>query len=152
MDASSIGIATAFVAGIVSFLSPCVLPLVPGYVSYIAGQGGNLSHAIPLKRDGRWLESETITLYAWDSGTNDANLQGGEDRGQSVHIHDAQLRADVPQGRQADSAGYSDNSKDRLTGVFFSDAGSRLPTSRGRGKLAVMFSGLPKKRRPRSTH
>ena len=27
-----------FVAGIVSFLSPCVLPLVPGYVSYIAGQ------------------------------------------------------------------------------------------------------------------
>ena len=27
-----------FAAGIVSFLSPCVLPLVPGYVSYIAGQ------------------------------------------------------------------------------------------------------------------
>jgi cytochrome c-type biogenesis protein len=28
----------AFAAGIISFLSPCVLPLVPGYVSYIAGQ------------------------------------------------------------------------------------------------------------------
>ena len=28
---------TAFAAGIVSFLSPCVLPLVPGYVSYMAG-------------------------------------------------------------------------------------------------------------------
>lgn len=28
---------TAFVAGIVSFLSPCVLPLVPGYVSLISG-------------------------------------------------------------------------------------------------------------------
>jgi len=27
-----------FIAGIISFLSPCVLPLVPGYVSYIAGQ------------------------------------------------------------------------------------------------------------------
>lgn len=27
----------AFGAGIVSFLSPCVLPLVPGYVSYVAG-------------------------------------------------------------------------------------------------------------------
>ncbi|SRR6266403_886200 len=27
----------AFVAGIVSFLSPCVLPLVPGYVSLISG-------------------------------------------------------------------------------------------------------------------
>ncbi|HSM20500.1 MAG TPA: cytochrome c biogenesis protein CcdA, partial [Hyphomicrobiales bacterium] len=29
--------ATAFLAGVVSFLSPCVLPLVPGYVSYVAG-------------------------------------------------------------------------------------------------------------------
>lgn len=40
MDASSIGLATAFAAGIVSFLSPCVLPVVPGYISYIAGQAG----------------------------------------------------------------------------------------------------------------
>src|SRR6202161_1041319 len=29
----------AFLAGLVSFLSPCVLPLVPGYVSLIAGVG-----------------------------------------------------------------------------------------------------------------
>ncbi|MGA7686049.1 MAG: cytochrome c biogenesis protein CcdA [Terriglobales bacterium] len=29
----------AFVAGIISFLSPCVLPLVPGYVSLISGAG-----------------------------------------------------------------------------------------------------------------
>ncbi len=36
---NSISTATAvFVAGIISFLSPCVLPLVPGYVSYIAGE------------------------------------------------------------------------------------------------------------------
>ena len=38
MEISSIGIATAFAAGVVSFLSPCVLPLVPGYVSYVAGR------------------------------------------------------------------------------------------------------------------
>ena len=38
MEVSSIGIATAFAAGVVSFLSPCVLPLVPGYVSYVAGR------------------------------------------------------------------------------------------------------------------
>ena len=38
METSSIGIATAFAAGVVSFLSPCVLPLVPGYVSYVAGR------------------------------------------------------------------------------------------------------------------
>ena len=27
----------AVVAGVVSFLSPCVLPLVPGYLSYVTG-------------------------------------------------------------------------------------------------------------------
>jgi cytochrome c-type biogenesis protein len=34
---ANIGVIAAFAAGIVSFLSPCVLPLVPGYVSYLAG-------------------------------------------------------------------------------------------------------------------
>ena len=28
----------AFGAGIISFLSPCVLPLIPGYVSFVSGQ------------------------------------------------------------------------------------------------------------------
>jgi len=37
-DAANIGLAVAFAAGVVSFLSPCVLPIVPGYVSYIAGE------------------------------------------------------------------------------------------------------------------
>ena len=31
----------AFFAGLISFLSPCVLPLVPGYVSLISGAGVN---------------------------------------------------------------------------------------------------------------
>jgi cytochrome c-type biogenesis protein len=35
---SGVGIFAAFLAGSISFLSPCVLPLVPGYVSFIAGQ------------------------------------------------------------------------------------------------------------------
>ena len=38
IDISQTGMIAAFAAGIISFLSPCVLPLVPGYVSYIAGQ------------------------------------------------------------------------------------------------------------------
>lgn len=37
-EIAEIGILTAFLAGIVSFLSPCVLPLVPGYLSYVAGR------------------------------------------------------------------------------------------------------------------
>jgi cytochrome c-type biogenesis protein len=37
MQGSNITITIAFLAGIASFLSPCVLPLVPGYVSLISG-------------------------------------------------------------------------------------------------------------------
>ena len=35
-----LAIPLAFAAGLVSFLSPCVLPLVPGYLSYITGVAG----------------------------------------------------------------------------------------------------------------
>jgi cytochrome c-type biogenesis protein len=34
-----VSILYAFVAGIISFLSPCVLPLVPGYISMLSGVG-----------------------------------------------------------------------------------------------------------------
>src|SRR4029453_12709857 len=38
MEASLVpAIAMAFFAGLLSFLSPCVLPLVPGYLSIISG-------------------------------------------------------------------------------------------------------------------
>lgn len=37
IEGSTVGLATAFAAGVISFLSPCVLPLVPAYVSFIAG-------------------------------------------------------------------------------------------------------------------
>lgn len=53
-EISNIGVLTAFAAGIISFLSPCVLPLVPGYISYVAGQavadgraGGTLAMRLP---------------------------------------------------------------------------------------------------------
>lgn len=37
MDGASLGITISFTAGILSFLSPCVLPLIPSYVSFITG-------------------------------------------------------------------------------------------------------------------
>jgi len=36
-EGASVGLAVAFLAGVLSFLSPCVLPLVPSYVSFITG-------------------------------------------------------------------------------------------------------------------
>lgn len=38
LEGGTVGLAAAFAAGVISFLSPCVLPLVPAYVSYVAGQ------------------------------------------------------------------------------------------------------------------
>ncbi len=37
MQSVNISFAGAFVAGLLSFLSPCVLPLIPSYVTYITG-------------------------------------------------------------------------------------------------------------------
>ncbi len=39
MNELEIGIAVAFAAGVLSFLSPCVLPLVPSYLSFVSGVG-----------------------------------------------------------------------------------------------------------------
>src|SRR5687767_16032376 len=37
MDGASLGITISFTAGVLSFLSPCVLPLIPSYISFITG-------------------------------------------------------------------------------------------------------------------
>jgi cytochrome c-type biogenesis protein len=50
IELSSIGILSAFLAGAVSFLSPCVLPLVPGYVSFVAGRSLDLAEENAGKR------------------------------------------------------------------------------------------------------
>jgi cytochrome c-type biogenesis protein len=36
-DSASLGILVAFLAGVLSFLSPCVLPLVPSYIGFLTG-------------------------------------------------------------------------------------------------------------------
>lgn len=37
MEAQGVGLLVAFAAGLLSFLSPCVLPLIPSYVTFITG-------------------------------------------------------------------------------------------------------------------
>lgn len=37
MQAATLGVGISFTAGLLSFLSPCVLPLIPSYVSFITG-------------------------------------------------------------------------------------------------------------------
>ncbi|MFC1664849.1 cytochrome c biogenesis CcdA family protein [Pseudomonadota bacterium] len=59
IDLSTISIATVFFAGLISFLSPCVLPLVPAYVSYIANQSYD-----DIKKSRTFRESYAIFLLA----------------------------------------------------------------------------------------
>src|SRR5512134_1579170 len=37
MDPSNVSFYGAFIAGLLSFLSPCVLPLIPSFITYITG-------------------------------------------------------------------------------------------------------------------
>ena len=45
----SLSLAVAFLAGLVSFLSPCVLPIIPGFLAYLAGS--SLEEASNRKKD-----------------------------------------------------------------------------------------------------
>ncbi|MCE5288080.1 MAG: cytochrome c biogenesis CcdA family protein [Nocardiaceae bacterium] len=46
-------------AGLVSFASPCVVPLVPGYLSYLAGLVGET----PASKPGRWRVAGAAGLF-----------------------------------------------------------------------------------------
>jgi cytochrome c-type biogenesis protein len=54
----------AFVAGLISFLSPCVLPLVPGYVSLISGVGVEELKS----REGQLLRKVMLNSAAFIAG------------------------------------------------------------------------------------
>jgi cytochrome c-type biogenesis protein len=57
-----IALPVAVVAGVVSFLSPCVLPLVPGYLSYVTGLTGvDLAE----HRRGRLLAGATLFVLGF---------------------------------------------------------------------------------------
>jgi cytochrome c-type biogenesis protein len=58
-----ISILAAFVAGLISFLSPCVLPLVPGYVSMLSGIGVE-----QLRRGERSRGSLLLSSFAFVMG------------------------------------------------------------------------------------
>jgi len=44
---ANIPILVAFIAGIVSFLSPCILPIIPGFLAYLAGESSSNVAAKP---------------------------------------------------------------------------------------------------------
>lgn len=63
LAASNPGLLVAFAAGVISFLSPCVLPLVPGYLSLMSGVG-TADLAVATKADTRKLLRSTLLFVA----------------------------------------------------------------------------------------
>lgn len=58
----ALAVPVALVAGLVSFFSPCVIPLLPGYLSYATGLGGaDLEHA----RRGRMLAGAVLFVLGF---------------------------------------------------------------------------------------
>lgn len=51
----NVTVGLALVAGILSFISPCVLPLVPAYVGYMAGR---MTHIVALQTAGEGIKNE----------------------------------------------------------------------------------------------
>ncbi len=54
MSEQSVTLLTAFAAGLLSFLSPCVLPVVPTFSAFLAGTGSDAAHA---KSSRFWLNA-----------------------------------------------------------------------------------------------
>jgi cytochrome c-type biogenesis protein len=60
---TDVSLAGAFLAGLISFLSPCVLPLVPGYISMLSGIG------VDQLREGKAPSSQLLaSAFAFVSG------------------------------------------------------------------------------------
>ena len=60
-----VAVPVAMAAGLVSFLSPCCLPLVPGYLAYVSGTAGSdaqTPYTAPRARDGRWIRRPGRTV------------------------------------------------------------------------------------------
>lgn len=93
MSEWAIGYPTALLGGLVSFLSPCVLPLVPGYLSFIAGDAagdrpGKASLRRRLITATAFVVGFSLVFVAMGAGAtsagrlllyyrNEANLVGG---------------------------------------------------------------------------
>ena len=62
--ATHISLALVFVEGLVSFLSPCVLPIIPIYMGYLAGNSNEK------RNSNKKVLLFTISSYLWDTFSN----------------------------------------------------------------------------------
>ncbi len=85
------GMAVSFLAGAVSFLSPCVLPLVPSYLSLMSGVGAS-ELAVATKVDQRRLLRSILLFVAGYSAVFTALGAGASAVGSVLFDHQLGLR------------------------------------------------------------
>ena len=75
-DLNLVAVLGAFVFGALSFLSPCVLPLLPGYLSLMSGysaeelKSGGASTRTMLRVTGQFIGGFTVVFVAWGLGAS----------------------------------------------------------------------------------
>ncbi len=61
-----LAVPVALIAGLVSFFSPCVIPLLPGYLSYATGlSGADLANGVAGARRGRMLVGSVLFVLGF---------------------------------------------------------------------------------------
>jgi cytochrome c-type biogenesis protein len=138
-----LAIAVAALAGLVSFLSPCVLPLVPGYLSYVTGMAGaDLDAALGTDPHGNPVPPCGDTSHG-ETGHGETS-HGGRPRSGG-----ARVRGRILAGSLLFIAGFT--AVFTLTGVLTAQAGRALlaherAIETGIGALVILmglaFAGL----------
>ncbi len=101
-----LAIPLAALAGLVSFLSPCVLPLVPGYLSFITGltgaelAGEESAARAPRSANVELRESASVTIPAQSQASAARAVSGGEIHlDPSIQIDDRSTAPDIQKPR-----------------------------------------------------
>src|SRR4051794_41767229 len=99
-------VAVAVLAGAVSFASPCVVPLVPGYLAYLAGLVGADAPPATLDearapRSGRWRGAGAAALFVAGFTAGFGGVPRGGVRGARALAPHRPLRPRGRGGREA---------------------------------------------------
>jgi cytochrome c-type biogenesis protein len=94
ITADPLGILVSFGAGILSFLSPCVLPLVPGYLSMVSGLSAAELESVGRASVSHASEQPAVALVGALRGGGAG--EGGERHAPADHALRSALRARAP--------------------------------------------------------
>src|SRR5579883_3197566 len=144
---TDVSLGGAFLAGLVSFLSPCVLPLVPGYISMLSGIGMEQLRRGEAPRSGLFASSLAFVcgfslVFVWRHGKRGRGLPEAKSRVSDAGCGRIDLAVRVASARPPDQAELSTRDCPRChSGCTWSDI-ARAPcaTFWGTWRAAFLFA------------